>query len=200
MAFIYLLGIELANLGRPLNVVAVGLTVGVSDRDVADEVDGLAEAGLALCRSAQKGQHHEKHHETNREPSQDNRGEMEGNTRNCVGPELGGTGQEKDFSLLPPARPTALCRGSIWKPSVLNPRERVYGLAAGSETEMDIPSGQIECMGEFVGAAIVFGDVDVKPLLGVAALESVGIEVDPSSPSCTRLPTVRMRGRQPRGK
>ena len=38
------------------------------------------------------------------------------------------------------------------------------------------------------------GESDAEPLLGVTALESVGIEVDPSSQSLKRLPSVRLKG------
>ena len=48
-------------------------------------------------------------------------------------------------------------------------------------------------MGEFVGATIVFGDPDSEPLLGVTALESVGIVVDPRNQTLKRLPAVRLK-------
>ncbi|MCY4438142.1 MAG: hypothetical protein OXE05_12510 [Chloroflexi bacterium] len=35
---------------------------------------------------------------------------------------------------------------------------------------------------------------DVEPLLGVTALESVGIEVDPMNQQLKRLPAVRLKG------
>ena len=45
------------------------------------------------------------------------------------------------------------------------------------------------------GAAALggFGDDDAEPLLGVTALESVGIEVDPQNQRLKRLPTVRLK-------
>lgn len=76
--------------------------------------------------------------------------------------------------------------------------QRIYGLADGSELEMDVAGGQIEFMGETAWGAIVFGNDDAEPLLGVTALESVGIEVDPRSQTLHRLPAVRMRGYLPR--
>ena len=48
-------------------------------------------------------------------------------------------------------------------------------------------------MGEFVGGTIIFGDTDAEPLLGVTALESVGIEVDPLNQRLKRLPAVRLK-------
>ncbi len=72
--------------------------------------------------------------------------------------------------------------------------QRIYGLADGSEIRMDIAVARVEFMGEFVGATVIFGDADAEPLLGVTALESVGIEVDPHNQTLTRLPATRLRG------
>ena len=71
--------------------------------------------------------------------------------------------------------------------------QRIYELADGSERRMDVTVGQIEFMGDFAGTTIIFGDPDAEPLLGVTALESVGIEVDPRNQSLKRLPAVRLK-------
>ena len=71
--------------------------------------------------------------------------------------------------------------------------KRVYELADGSEIAVDIAVAKIEFMGEFVGGTVVFGDADAEPLLGVTALESVGIEVDPVNQRLKRLPAVRLK-------
>ena len=76
--------------------------------------------------------------------------------------------------------------------------QRLYGLADGSEVRMDITTGDIEFMGEIVGGTIIFGETDAEPLLGVTALESVGIEVDPRSQVLKRLPSTRLKTLQPR--
>ena len=70
---------------------------------------------------------------------------------------------------------------------------RVYELADGSEVRLGIAVAQVEFMGEFVGATIVFGDPGSEPLLGVTALESVGIEIDPRNQTLKRLPAVRLK-------
>lgn len=76
----------------------------------------------------------------------------------------------------------------------LKPRgQRVCELADGSELRMDVTVGQIEFMGEFVGGTIIFGDENAEPLLGVTALESVGIEVDPVNQRLKQLPAVRLK-------
>ena len=76
----------------------------------------------------------------------------------------------------------------------LQPRgQRVYELADGREMTADITVAEIEFMGEIVGGTIIFGDADAEPLLGVTALESVGIEVDPLNQRLKRLPAVRLK-------
>ena len=71
--------------------------------------------------------------------------------------------------------------------------QRIYELADDSEIRMDVTVGQIEFMGDFAGTTIIFGDQDAEPLLGVTALDSVGIEVDPRNQSLKRLPAVRLK-------
>ena len=72
--------------------------------------------------------------------------------------------------------------------------QRTYSMADGREIRMDIAAAQVEFMGEIVGATIVFGDPDAEPLLGVTALGSVGIEVDPHNQTLRRMPSTRLRG------
>ena len=71
---------------------------------------------------------------------------------------------------------------------------RTYEMADGSEIAMDVTTGDIEFMGETVGGTILFGATDAELLLGVTALESVGIEADPLNQRLKRLPAVRLKG------
>ena len=71
--------------------------------------------------------------------------------------------------------------------------QRVYETADGREVKMDVTTGDIEFMGEFTAGILIFGDPDAKPLLGVTALESVGVEVDPVNQRLKRLPAVRLK-------
>lgn len=76
----------------------------------------------------------------------------------------------------------------------LRPRgRRVYKLADGSKTTMEITVAEIEFMGETVGGTILFGEADAEPLLGATALASVGIEVDPNNQRLKRRPAVRLK-------
>lgn len=71
---------------------------------------------------------------------------------------------------------------------------RTYQLADGSDLVLDVTTADIEFMGEIVGGTIIFGEAAAEPLLGVTALESVGIEVDPLNQRLKRLPAVRLKG------
>ena len=76
----------------------------------------------------------------------------------------------------------------------LQPRDqRTYELADGRQAVMDIAVAELEFMGEVVGATIVVGEEGTEPLLGVTALESMGIEVDPRSQQLRKLPSVRLK-------
>jgi len=70
---------------------------------------------------------------------------------------------------------------------------RTYQLANGSDLVLDVTTAEIEFMGEIVGGTIIMGAEDAEPLLGLTALESVGIEVDPLNQRLKRLPAVRLK-------
>ncbi len=54
--------------------------------------------------------------------------------------------------------------------------------------------------GEIVGGTVLFGDADTEPLLGLTALESMGIEVDPRNETLKRLPAVRLKSLRTRSR
>ena len=74
---------------------------------------------------------------------------------------------------------------------------RIYSLADGREITMEFTTGDIEFMGDISGGTIVFGEADAEPLLGVTALESVGVEVDPRNQTLKRLPATRLKRLRP---
>ncbi len=71
--------------------------------------------------------------------------------------------------------------------------KRSYELADGTEIRMDVTVAQVEFMGDFAGATVIYGADDAEPILGMTALESVGIEVDPRSQQLKRLPATRLK-------
>jgi clan AA aspartic protease len=68
-----------------------------------------------------------------------------------------------------------------------------YELADGSVHEYPFGLVQIEFMGEVTAGRVIFGPDGVEPILGVTALESVGITVDPASRTLERLPAVPLK-------
>ncbi len=76
--------------------------------------------------------------------------------------------------------------------------QRTYELADGSEVKMDITTGDIEFMGEIVGGTIIIGDPGTESILGVTALESVGIVIDPRTQKLKRMPATRLKKIKPK--
>lgn len=68
-----------------------------------------------------------------------------------------------------------------------------YELANGSVKEYPYGLVRIEFMGETTAGRIIFGELNSEPLLGVTALESVGIMVDPVHKTLKRLPAIPLK-------
>jgi clan AA aspartic protease len=68
----------------------------------------------------------------------------------------------------------------------------VYELA-GTVHEYPFGLVQIQFMGEVTAGRVIFGPDDAEPLLGVTALESVGITVDPANRTLKRLPAIPLK-------
>ena len=71
---------------------------------------------------------------------------------------------------------------------------RVYETADGRKLTLDVTTAEIEFMGDFTAGRIIMGGDDAEPLLGVTALESAGIEVDPVNQRLKKLPALRLKG------
>jgi clan AA aspartic protease len=66
-------------------------------------------------------------------------------------------------------------------------------LANGKPERFPFAVCQIEFMGEITGGRVLFGPPGIEPLLGVTALESVGITVDPRTQNLKRLPAIPLK-------
>ena len=71
--------------------------------------------------------------------------------------------------------------------------QRIYETADGRGVRMDFAIARIEFMGDVTAGRIIIGNDGVEPLLGVTALESAGIEVDPVNQRLKRLPALRLK-------
>jgi clan AA aspartic protease len=70
---------------------------------------------------------------------------------------------------------------------VLRERKKVYELANGEPAEYEIGFARVSFMGEETVVQVIFGPAGAEPILGVVALENVGIVVDPVSQRLKRL-------------
>ena len=68
-----------------------------------------------------------------------------------------------------------------------------YELADGTVREFPFGLVRIEFMGETTAGRVIFGAPGSEPLLGVTALESVGIMVDPANKTLKRLPAIPLK-------
>ncbi|MBI2058779.1 MAG: clan AA aspartic protease [Nitrospirae bacterium] len=68
-----------------------------------------------------------------------------------------------------------------------------YELADGTVKELDFGAAVIEFMGDITAGRVVFGPDGVDPILGVTALESTGIAVDPKTHSLKRMPAISLK-------
>lgn len=76
----------------------------------------------------------------------------------------------------------------------LQPEEtRLYELVDGAQVELGVAGVRLELMDSFTLGLAVFGEDDAEPILGVTALESIGVEIDLRNQRLKRLPAVRLK-------
>lgn len=66
-------------------------------------------------------------------------------------------------------------------------RRDMYELADGTSVELSVGFARVLFMGDETVTKVVFGPDDAEPLLGVTALESTGIGVDPVTRTLRRM-------------
>jgi predicted aspartyl protease len=66
-------------------------------------------------------------------------------------------------------------------------KKEVYELANGQPIECECGFARLSFMGEETVSPIIFGPSQVAPILGVLALESIGVVVDPVTKKLKRL-------------
>lgn len=68
-----------------------------------------------------------------------------------------------------------------------------YELADGTPKEYEFGLTIIEFMGDITAGRVIFGPDDAEPILGVTALESVGIAIDPKTQRLKRMPAIPLK-------
>ena len=71
--------------------------------------------------------------------------------------------------------------------------QRLYETADGRQVTMDVAVGEIEILGELAGGTIIFGEAGDEPRIGITALGSAGLEVDPQNQRLKKLPAVSLK-------
>jgi len=69
----------------------------------------------------------------------------------------------------------------------------VYELADGTPKALEFGTAVIEFMGEITAGRVIFGPEGVAPILGVTALESTGVVLNPKDRSLKRLPAIPLK-------
>ncbi len=68
-----------------------------------------------------------------------------------------------------------------------------YELANGEIEEYQFGLAEISFMNEVTAGRVIFGPDNAEPILGVTALESVGIVIDPANRTLKRLPAIPLK-------
>jgi clan AA aspartic protease len=68
-----------------------------------------------------------------------------------------------------------------------------YELASGSIVEYKFGLAEISFMNETTAGRVIFGPDNIEPILGVTALESVGVIIDPANLTLKRLPAIPLK-------
>jgi clan AA aspartic protease len=100
---------------------------------------------------------------------------------------------QADFVVDTGATDCVVPASALRRAGVIPVEKMTYELADGSLHQYDIGVVQIEFMGSITAGRVVFGAEDIEPILGVTALESVGVIVDPVKKELRRLPAIPLR-------
>ena len=88
----------------------------------------------------------------------------------------------------------SLAPGSELKRMGIKPEgKRVYELANGELVEYEFAWAEFFLLDDVILSRIVFGPDDTEPILGVLALESVGLVVDPVTQKLKRLQALPLK-------
>jgi clan AA aspartic protease len=77
-------------------------------------------------------------------------------------------------------------------------RKGVYELANGQPVEYECGFARVSFLGEETVAQVIFGPPGTEPILGVVALENIGVVVDPVSKTLRRLHAKPLKSRPAR--
>jgi len=100
---------------------------------------------------------------------------------------------EADFLVDTGATDCFASGASLRKAGIEPVGKSTYELANGTIVAYEYGLASIEFMGEITSGRIIFGPDGIEPKLGVTALESVGILVDPARKTLKRMPAIPLK-------
>lgn len=100
---------------------------------------------------------------------------------------------EADFLIDTGATDCLAPASELKKAGIVPVGKMIYELADGKKTEYNFGLTVIEFMGEITAGRVIFGPDNAEPILGVTALESVGILVDPIKQTLKRMPAIPLK-------
>ncbi|HVS20520.1 MAG TPA: retroviral-like aspartic protease family protein [Pyrinomonadaceae bacterium] len=100
---------------------------------------------------------------------------------------------EADFLVDTSATDSLAPESELRKAGIQPVGRTAYELASGRVEEDSFGLAEISFMGEITAGRVIFGPDDAEPILGVTALESVGITIDPTNRPLRRLPAIPLK-------
>src|SRR5438045_9746741 len=82
---------------------------------------------------------------------------------------------------------------ALRKAGIKSEGKNIYELADGRPVELEYGFARISLMGEETVSPIIFGPEGSEPILGVLALEGLGISVDPKTRSLKREHAISLK-------
>ena len=73
--------------------------------------------------------------------------------------------------------------------------KKPYELANGEIHRFEVGWVELSLMDETISSRVIFGPDDAEPILGVMALEAIGLVVDPTNQKLKRLPALPLKRR-----
>lgn len=111
-----------------------------------------------------------------------------------LAPDVTSTSRFRDEFLVDAGATDSMAPGSGLRQAGIQPLGQItHELADGQKRAFDYGVAVIRFMGETTAGRVIFGEDGVEPLLGVTALESVGIRIDPRTQTLKRLPAIPLK-------
>ena len=71
--------------------------------------------------------------------------------------------------------------------------KKTYEVATGELQQFDVAYAEISFLDETLTSRVIFGPDNAEPILGVIALESMGVVVDPVNQTLKKLPGIPLK-------